>query len=113
MRTRVQVLRFVEDVAAQAVGTVIGGAVAYLGAVALGMLPMVDTRNISVILLVTVVPLVVALVVLRERRASRAHRRMHRQLDHRTHEEAHRLGLPHEHHHVPLHPSPTQEVVVP
>jgi uncharacterized protein YacL len=111
MRTRTEVLRFVEDVAAQALGTVIGGAVAYLGAVALGMLPMVDTRNVSVILLVTVVPLVVALVVLRERPASRAHRQMHRRLDHQAHEEAHRLGLPHEHHHVPHHPSPTEEVL--
>jgi|SRR3954447_6343423 hypothetical protein len=111
MRSRAEVLRFVEDVTAQALGTVIGGAVAYLGAVGLGMLPMIDTRKVSVILLVTVVPLVAALVVLRERPASREHRRMHRQADHRTHEEAHRLGMPHEHHHVPLHSSPTEEVL--
>jgi hypothetical protein len=111
MRTRAELLRFVEDVAAQAAGTVIGGAVAYLGAVALGMLPMIDRRDVSVILLVTVVPLVVALLVLRERPASRAHRQMHRQLDHRAHEEAHRLGLPYEHYHVPLHSSPIEEVV--
>ena len=112
MRTRAQLLRFVEDVAAQALGTVVGGALAYLGAVALGMLPLIDTRKVSVVLLVTVVPLLVALVVLRERPASRAHRQMHRQLDHRAHEEAHRLGVPHEHHHhVPLHPSPNEEVL--
>jgi hypothetical protein len=111
MRTRGEVSRFVEDVAAQALGTVIGGALAYLGAVVLGMLPMIDARGVSVILLVTVMPLVVALVLLRERPASRAHRQMHRQLDHRAHEEAHRLGLSHEHHHIPLHPSPTEEVV--
>jgi hypothetical protein len=111
MRTRAQVLRFVEDVAAQALGTVVGGAIAYLGAVALGMLPGIDTRKVSVILLVTVVPLLAALVVLRERPASREHRRMHRQIEHRTHEEAHRLGRPHEHHHVPHHSSPTEEVL--
>jgi hypothetical protein len=80
MRTRAEFLKFTEDVAAQALGTVVGSALAYVGAVALGMLPRVSTGSISLILVITVLPLIVALVALRERPASRLRRREHREV---------------------------------
>jgi hypothetical protein len=68
---RAQLLRILEDIAAQALGTVLGGGIAYLGASWLGMLPRAHTSSVAMVLLAVLIPLAVGIVALRERPSSR------------------------------------------